>query len=222
MFCESFRAALSDAALRNERPRGDTEAHLARCASCRESFSQEQALSEFLDSELRSLANADVPPSLVAKVRRQIAGLPESRTRFSPLLTYAAAGLAVLTIVFALAVRSRVPLVQRQDLSREASASAPGEQNTPPSQNAPVRKLVVNHQPGSGRRRAIMQAQPEVLVAAEEQLGLQRYAASLNIAGAERPAVVKTNAATEITPLEIAGIDVRRLTIEPLESGDAN
>jgi hypothetical protein len=67
-----------------------------------------------------------------------------------------------------------------------------------------------------------MQAQPEVLISADEQLGLQRFTASLKRVSANRPALVKAEATTEIAPLEIAGIDVRRLSIEPLESGDAN
>ncbi len=65
-------------------------------------------------------------------------------------------------------------------------------------------------------------AKPEVLVSAGEQLGLERYAASLRNTKAEAPAVIKGNAGPEIEPLQIARVDVKRLSIEPLEDSDSN
>jgi hypothetical protein len=59
-----------------------------------------------------------------------------------------------------------------------------------------------------------------VLVSGEEQLGLERYAASLRNTATEPAASVKNDAVLEIKPLEIAGMDLKGLSIDPLETGD--
>jgi hypothetical protein len=222
MFCESYRAALSEAALRGERLLGDAEAHLAGCTSCREAFSQEQAMLGLLNSELRSLANADAPASLVAKVRSQIAELPESRTWRWPWLEYVAAVLVLGAIILSFGARSRLPSAQRVTAVREVASISPAGPKSAPKQAEPQREFVPTQEQKRLGLPAIKETQPEVLFAAEERLGLQRYAVSLKLAAAGRTTVVKADAATEIAPLEIAGIEVRRLSIEPLESGDAN
>lgn len=221
MFCEPYRKPLSEAALHGERLPADAEAHLAGCPTCRRSFSAEQALLVSVDGALRSLANGKVPASLVPKLRSQIAGLPEHRAWRSPLLTYAAA-LAIGAMAVWFAGRSKEPLVQEKDVVPEVSSSAHSEPNATRQQAEAQRERVVTHERNSARQRSALTAQPEVLVSADEQLGLQRYAAFLKTAVANRRAVVKTDGTTEIPPLEIARIDVGRLSIEPLEGGDAN
>jgi hypothetical protein len=221
MFCEPYRKPLSEAALHGERLPADAEAHLAGCPTCRRSFSAEQALLVSVDGALRSLANGKVPASLVPKLRSQIAGLPEHRAWRSPLLTYAAA-LAIGAMAVWFAGRTKEPLVQEKDVVPEVSSSAHSEPNATRQQAEAQRERVVTHERNSARQRSALTAQPEVLVSADEQLGLQRYAAFLKTAVANRRAVVKTDGTTEIPPLEIARIDVGRLSIEPLEGGDAN
>jgi len=221
MFCESYRKPLSEAALRGERLPADAEAHLAGCRACRRSFSAEQTLLVSVDGALRSLANGKVPASLVPKLRSQIAGLPERRAWRSPLLSCAAA-LAIGAMAVWFAGRTNETLVQEKDVVPEVSSSGHSEPNAAGQQAEAQGERVVTHERSSARRRSALAAQPEILVSADEQLGLQRYAAFLRTAAANRPAVVKADASTEIPPLEIASIDVGRLSIEPLEGGDAN
>ena len=73
-------------------------------------------------------------------------------------------------------------------------------------------------------RPASFHSGPEVLVSAEEQLGLERYTARLRAGTVEfsARAVVKGNSDFSIQPLEIAEIALGQLTIEPLESGESN
>jgi hypothetical protein len=68
--------------------------------------------------------------------------------------------------------------------------------------------------------QVISKAAPEVLVSGEEQLGLRRYAASLRNTATDRTASAKSDAVLEIEPLEIAGMDLKGLSIDPLQSGD--
>jgi hypothetical protein len=62
-----------------------------------------------------------------------------------------------------------------------------------------------------------------VLVSSDERLGFERYAAQSRARPPEfsARAVVISDAAFKIQPLEIAEIDLRQLTIEPLESGES-
>jgi anti-sigma factor RsiW len=222
MFCESYRATLSEALLRGEQLREDAAAHLAACAPCRKWALDEQALMTSIEGTLRSIANTEVPASLVPKVRSRLVELPKSVAWRSPLLAYAAAALVLGAMVLLFGARTRVSVVPQGNAVREVLTILPAEPKSAPKQAAPRRELVVTHERNGVRQPAAMQAQPEVLISADEQLGLQRFTASLKRVSANRPALVKAEATTEIAPLEIAGIDVRRLSIEPLESGDAN
>jgi hypothetical protein len=66
----------------------------------------------------------------------------------------------------------------------------------------------------------------EVQVSAEEQAGLEHYSARLRARSLEDSAravgAVESDVAFNIRPLEIAAMDVRQLTIEPLESDEYN
>ena len=69
-----------------------------------------------------------------------------------------------------------------------------------------------------------VRAGAEVLISPEEQAGLERYAADLRGRGenAARVASVTNDAAFKIEPLQIAAMDQRQLTVEPLESDEYN
>jgi anti-sigma factor RsiW len=221
MFCESHRKVLREAALRGERLRGEAQAHLEVCTSCRRSFSEEQALLGLLEGGLRSLANQEVPGSLVLKVRRRIVEVPKSRAWRPPFLAYVTAGLAIGAMVLLFGARTRVPLAGEENVVPEASSIARNEPNAAPEPSEPQRELVAAKRNGSPHR-VTSRVQPEVLVLAEEQLGLRRYAASLRATASHGRRTVKSDATPEIIPLEIARIDVKQLSIEPLESGDSN
>jgi hypothetical protein len=220
MLCEFNRKVVSEAALGGERLRGDAQAHLAVCTSCRRSFSEEQALLGLLEGELRSIANTEVPGSLVPKVRRRIVEVPKSPAWRPPFLAYVTAGLAIGAMVLLFGARTRVPLA-REDIVPAVSSIARNEPFAAGEPSEPQRELVAAKRKGSPQR-VTPRLQPEVLVSAEEQLGLRRYAASLRATAADGPLRVKNHATPEIMPLEIARMDVKQLSIEPLESGDSN
>ena len=63
-------------------------------------------------------------------------------------------------------------------------------------------------------------------VSAEEQAGLEHYSTRLRARSLENSAravgALESDPAFNIRPLEIAAMDVRQLTIEPLESDEYN
>jgi hypothetical protein len=220
MFCESYREALKEAALTGEQLPARLEAHLHACVSCRAAFSEELALFERIGAKVGARVNAEVPASLLLSVRQEIAASPAGRTWRLPVLAYLASGLAIVAIALTFAVRSKVS-VKPEPSAHRISPPAANEPIASQKESGSRPVLVAN----SKRNRRLLQvavhAEPEVLVSAEEQLGLRRYAASLRKTKAEVP-VIKVNASAEIEPLQIASVDVKGLSIDPLQSGDSD
>jgi hypothetical protein len=102
---------------------------------------------------------------------------------------------------------------------RSPSATPPVDDTHPkalPQTPLPAKPRVV------AGRRAPRNSQPEVLITSEDQVGLDRYVAGLRLVASRNKATLKEEAGAGIKPLEIAELDVKRLSIEPLESGDSN
>jgi hypothetical protein len=222
MLCKSYRETLNEAALSDERLPAEVEAHLASCASCRESFSDEQALFGLIEAEVRISINAEMPASLVPRVRQEIAASPAARAWRVPVPAYIASGLAVGAIALSFAVRTKVPSVKPEPAAHYISLPAPNEPSVSQTGGGPVEVLVATSKRSHKQAQVALRAEPEVLVSAEEQLGLQRYAASLRSMAADRAANVKPEALLEIKHLEIAGVDLKGLSIDPLQSGDSD
>jgi len=223
MFCESYREALSEAALSDDRLPAEVQAHLESCASCRAAFSDEQALFALIDAEVRARVNAEAPASLLPRVRQEIASpSPAARTWRVPILACVASGLAVAVLALSFAVRTNVLSVKSEPSAHNVPLPVPDEpslsQKGGGSAVIPVATIKRSHK----QPQVALRAEPEVLVSAEEQLGLQRYTASLKNKKAGASGVIKDNAVAEIEPLEIAKVEVKQLSIQPLESGDAN
>jgi hypothetical protein len=221
MFCGSYREALSEAALRDERLPAEVQVHLTVCASCREAFLEEKALFARIGAEVRVRVNAETPGSLLPRVQQEIAAAPATRTWRIPALAYVASGLAIGAIVLSFAVRTKVPSVKPESPAGHVSSLAL-KPSTAQEQSGSGQVFVAAGKKNRKPPQAVLEAEPEVLVSAEEQLGLLRYAASLRSTKAGAPTVVKGNAVAEIEPLQIASVDVKRLSIEPLEANDSN
>jgi hypothetical protein len=222
MLCDSYRETLNEAALSDERLPAEVQAHLASCASCRESFSDKKALFGLLEAEVRMRINAEMPASLLPRVRHEIAALAAARTWRVPVPAYIASALAVGAIALSFAVRTKVSPVKPEPSAHNISLPAPNEPSVSQTGGGPVETLVATSKRSHKQPQVALRAEPEVLVSAEEQLGLQRYTASLRSMAADRAANVKPEALLEIKHLEIAGVDLKGLSIDPLQSGDSD
>jgi len=231
MFCESYRQPLIDSLAAGEPLRGELAKHLAGCDVCSTAFAKEQALYAAIDYSLVVTANFPVPLSLVPRVQAQIAARPGKAFWRSPILAFATlllvAGMAVLSPVFhwrstrSLSSREnhqaapKVQFADRHDAVSSLVQPAPAvERYSPTSKPGSV---VLSH--------TKVHAGTEVLISPQEQAGLERYAADLRgraVENAARAASVTNDTAFNIEPLQIAAIDQRQLTIEPLESGEYN
>lgn len=222
MFCESYRETLRTAALSGEQLSAEVRAHLTACASCRESFSQQKALFERIGAEVEARVNAEMPASLLPRVRQEIAASSPARTWHVPVLVYAASGLAIAAIALSFAVRTQVSPVKPEPSARVVPLASPDESIVSQSAGGSLEIRVATNKRNGKPMSVGMHTGPEVLVSAEERLGFQKYVASLRNQGGEIPGVIKVNVVTEIEPLQIASVEVKQLSIQPLEGGDAN
>src|SRR5229473_7955540 len=72
MPCKHYKDALIEAAAGGAEPRGELRAHLSGCIDCRAAFEQEQSLFASIDAGLHATANAEVPGSLLPRVRASL------------------------------------------------------------------------------------------------------------------------------------------------------
>ena len=229
MFCELYRQALSDAAAAGKPLPRELSAHLHTCDSCSSAFAAEQCLLARIDRSLEACVNAEVPVTVVARVQAQIAVNPAMAAWRVPALTFA-------TLSLVAAVAALWPLVHRQSIVGRSTINNAAITGTIQSSDKPdVNRAAVQAAPPlkwsfSGREKVIVtltRAHPgvEVLVSSEELAGLERYAARLRAGTHEssaRAAAADNDPAFNIRSLEIAAIDLRQLSIEPLETDEYN
>jgi hypothetical protein len=223
MFCESYRQALTDAALGAALPPA-VERHLAACETCRAAFDREVALARSIDEALAAAVNVRVPPSLVARVRAGVsAGGGRTAWRLEARVVLGALAVLALIVWAAASVHRDAPARPSGETTVARRAEAHGRKEDAgraalPRAAAAVRRAV----PARSALRA-SRSEPEVLVAPEEKAGFERYVAQLGTASRESRAVdVQGAAGMDIQPLQIAAMSLRQLAVEPLESGDSN
>jgi len=227
MFCESYRKALSEVVLLGSRVHGETAAHLGMCASCRETLAEERALLQRIDGGLTSLVVSDAPVSLIPAVRARIADGAKSRRAWS-VLAYVTAAVAIGAAAISFSLRSKAPQVKLETAIAEPSSAVTSQATSSQVEKvlsyerSSQSRLIVTHRRASPDSWAARKTRPDVLVSADDQLGLQRYAASLRTVARRNAATLGEASGPEIKPLEIAELDLKRLSIEPLESGDSN
>ena len=226
MFCESHRKALSEAVLAGGRLPAEAEAHMALCAGCREAFADQRALLRRIDAGVSSMVVSEMPASLIPGVRERIAGLGDSRSGWRLVLGYLTAALVLGVIAISSGMRGKAPHATLETPSARIVSALRSPAATPPVDDAPRAKA--RETPAMGRPRAAAgrparrNRPPEVLISGDDRLGLEQYVASFRVVASGNKATLKEEGGAEIKPIEIAELDVKRLSIEPLASGDSN
>jgi len=226
MFCESHRRALSEAVLAGGRLPVEAEAHMALCTGCREAFADERALLRRIEAGISSRVVLETPASLIPGVRERIAGLGDSRSGWRLVLGYLTAALVLGVIAISLGMRGKVPHAPLETPSASTVSAFGSPAATPPDDDAPRAKArqtpAMARPPAAAGRPARRNRPPEVLISGDDRLGLEQYVASFRVAASGNKATLKEEGGAEIKPIEIAELDVKRLSIEPLAVGDSN
>jgi len=230
MPCEHYKDALTEAAATGVGPQGALRAHLTACDSCRAAFEQEQSLFTAIDSGLHAAANAEVPPSLLPRVR---AGLDEVAVapppRWLQPLVFASAGVALAFVVFLIArpYHATPENVVRQGPVFAPTAITPGTNANPgkiPAAAAETASTGAN--PSHTARNStffhpVASSNPQVLVPADEREALARFVATLSQRSDVATAFLaqtpeRKDALVSPDLLQIADIEIK-----PLEGGEA-
>ena len=218
MFCETYNKSLTHAAASGESSPAQRE-HLASCEPCRIAFAQEQSLFGAIDSGLRTVANSEIPATLIPRIRVALNDKPAPQRRsFSFLVWGFASAVVTAGVVLGLIHLSSKPAPVEP--SRPAPVAV--AQNSPERTSLnPARTGAVS--PLQHKRPAVLiesrnsrPESPEVLVPDEERAAFARYMAQIS----PSPANISVRAvlaprgpqeSVQISPIEIASLEPRPL-----------
>ncbi len=226
MPCEHHKDALIEAAAAGVEPQGELRAHLAGCAGCRAAFEQERLLFASIDSGLRVAANAEVPVSLLPRVRALLdveSVVPNRRWAGNWLVLASAAviaaGIFVARVAWRPVVRenpsinttekgpsapaARSPHVDAHNSERIAKTNPSPAQRTMVAENSPKGGMTARH---SG---------PEVLVPMDQEVLLAEYAEQWR-QRKHAPLLAQDSDATILAPLQVAQIQIAELDVKLL------
>jgi hypothetical protein len=229
MPCEHYKNALIEAAASGSQPQGDLRGHLALCDACRAAFEQEQSLFASVDTGLNVTANAEVPASLLPRVR---ARLDEAAAPRSGWVTnwFALASAAVMVVAF-FAARAvwRTNVVQKP-VETAGNTNVPPRVTPPPQKQTPVVVPTVEKNSVSQRQLVIAKnalapealvrgkTMPEVLVPRDQEVLLAEYTEQWRFRK-RAPLLAQDSDATmlallQVAPIQIAELDVKLLAEE--------
>jgi anti-sigma factor RsiW len=222
MPCENYREALIDAAAAKSEPTRELRSHLDACGSCRAAFAEEQQLFAAIDTGLRVAANAEVPASLLPRVRDQLIERPASSHSWIP--AFAGVGIAAALVVAL--VLARNPARDGAEQNPQAISTA---HNVLPTVNQPAipggAPLETGHTARKHARVWAVKTAPaghaasleaEVLIPAGQKHAIdvllnrmQEGDLQADVLPADRPE--KPLRTLEVSPLEISPIEIKPL-----------
>jgi hypothetical protein len=224
MPCEHYQNALIEAAATGAEPLGELRTHLGACAACRAAFAEEQFLFSSIDTGLHATANAELPPSLLPRVRTGIAEEATSRRGWTPSWLALAGAAAMIVALVATRALWRINIEQTPVQSATNTIArapvVPPSQSQDPNALPSVSKNSISPpqtartmNPVPRETLASRNAGPEVLVPRDQEALLIRYAEQWN--QRKRAPLVATNFdATNLSPLQIAPIQIAQLDVK--------
>lgn len=226
MSCKHNKDALIEAAASGTEPQGDLRAHLAACADCHAEFEQERSLFASIDAGLQIAANAEVPPSLLPRVRARLDEESAPR-RIWATNWLVLASAAVIVVGFLTARAIWRPSAARQPVEIAVKPAAPPLVAAPAQgHNAvvepPVEKPeVTTHQVLTAKSHPAPKSlgkgntSPEVLVPQDQELLLTEYAEQWSLR--KHPLLlVQQFDATVLSPLQVEPIQIDELGVKLL------
>jgi predicted anti-sigma-YlaC factor YlaD len=228
MPCESYKDALIEAAASGLEPQSKLRAHLATCPSCRNTYAEEQSLLASLDAGLHKNANAEVPASLLPRVR---AYLDENAFQRSWVRNWRAlaSATAILTIFF-LAQAIWRTTVRQQPVETVKKTSTPSHVNSSPQDHtfiavtpregnsSPLSRDTIARNGVLQEALAASEIQPQVLVPPDENIILARYAQQWS-QRKRAPLIPANSEDTSLSPLNLSPIQIAQLDVKLLAEG---
>jgi hypothetical protein len=234
MPCENYREALIDAAATGEAPSLELAAHLNACSACREAFAEERQFFAAMDSGLRVNANAEVPLSLLPRVRARLNERTVQRHAWIPAAVATATTAVILVAVVLVREHNRTgPSGNAQASSVAETGGSEQTTNVVPSVGS-VKGMTPSVSTKSIRTRQktsrVGLHDPLILIAPGQRRAVAALVArvqqgAIPTDGLPEQETAKNLPRLSIEPLEIAPIEVKplaELSAEPLSEAQQN
>jgi hypothetical protein len=226
MFCESHRQPLIDSLAAGKPLPPELAEHLASCSACTAVFAEERTLFASIDRLMYAAVNAEIPVSIVPGVREAILQkeFPVRHIQWRAIFAFGSAFVIVGTLLL---WHSR-PISRTERLPVVASLAAPPAQEKQIELPARVSRGVA---PSAPNKNPVTRPIPTrsglaatVIVLPQEEDGLKKYAVLVNANIGKNLAnnATRWEIQADPNPLDIAEINISRLAIQPLESGEAD
>lgn len=215
MLCKDYRKELTDVAASGCALSGQLQDHVEACVACREFFAQEHQLFAAIDSGVRLKANAEVPASLLTRVRARLHEQPVRRRSWLPASVVCATAAMVLTAVIVSRVEHRES-APNSGLSTAARHSRAVDVPTVVASGVSVGKEAVRRARGRARQeghRPVNPAGVRVLLPAGQKEAVDTLLVALRTGtvkgevlaaeDSERPSRDKAIPALAIAPIDI-------------------
>ncbi len=231
MPCEHYKNALIEAAANGAEPQGELRAHLNVCLDCRAAFEQEQSLFASIDTGLHVTANAEVPASLLPRVRARLDEEIAPQRRWIQPMIFAAASVALAFVIFVFA-RPHHPSPGRQakETPQLPVSETPVTDDRHPNSGSGSQIVSFNRNNSRTRvhstlLRPVASSQPEVLVPPDEREAFSRFVAVLDerrevVLALVRPATPTKDESPSLEPLQINGLEIKPLEERQTETPD--
>lgn len=229
MPCQPYKDALVQTVASGAQPAAELRAHLAVCSDCRSAFALEQSLFASIDSGLRLTANAEVPASLLPRIRARLDEAPApARFWSSNWLVFASAAallLASFTAYSLLRTRRDNPPPNNALMVSPSTSPKSSQPSLTPSPSAPDKKpftsstnAFVASAPVLHPRPTLTTSTPEVIVSHGEELLLTSYAQQWR--NRKQPLLLaKATTETDFPFLQVSPIQITELDVKPLVEG---
>jgi hypothetical protein len=223
---QTFKDALNAAAASGAEPQDELRAHLAGCAECRAAFEQERALFASIDAGLYVAANAEVPASLLPRVRARLDEESAPRSIWATNWLVLASA-AVMVVAFFAARALWRPSAVHQPVELAGRPVVPPLVTAPPQNHEPVlvprveknsasrRQLAIAKNPQAHETLAGGKTMPEVLVPRDQEILLAGYSDVWRI-HKSAPILDLDSGATILAPLQVAPIQIAELDVKLL------
>ena len=224
MPCQHFKDALIEAAASGFQPQGDLRAHVNACDSCCAAFEQEQSLFSSIDAGLQVTANAEMPPSLLPRVRARLQQESAlSRSWLTNWLVLASAT-GVLVTLFAVHAVWRTNVVQKPVETAGKTivpprVTLPAQKQNPAvlppmkKNSVPQRHLAIAKNSRAHETLIRRKTMPEVLVPRDQEVLLAEYAEQWRF-HKRTPLLAQDSDATILAPLQVAQIQIAELDVK--------
>ncbi|MBS1865346.1 MAG: hypothetical protein JSS69_05450 [Acidobacteria bacterium] len=121
MFCDAYNKSLTQAAAAERELTPALQQHLFTCESCRTAFAEEQSLFTAIDSSLHTVANPEIPATLIPRIHVALNNMPVSESNLSKWTSTGALIAAALVLFITLNLKDRKFQNSTENVNDQAS-----------------------------------------------------------------------------------------------------